>query len=172
MYLGGCNEWTTKSKSKTCSRQARLGKCLEMWGLSCPNLKLPKQSTHPCLYMKEMRWGGSTVRAWCCSSSIQLQARVNTLFKDEQSPLRGKPWSFQPSQEGHKWAQETNGGLHKRNELNLTAPEWGSEQTGPCAPALGTDLGTNRCEAVASLNLLFLKLQDYYLILFLIQQLP
>lgn len=134
------------------------------WGLSCPNLKLPKQSTHPCLYMKAMRWEGSTVRVWCCSSPMQLQARVNTLFKDEQSSLKGKPWSFQPSQEGHKWVQETRGDLHKGNELNLAAHEWGPEQTGPCAPALGTDFRTNTWEAAASLELLFLKLQDYYLI--------
>lgn len=90
----------------------------QRWGLSCHNLNLPEQFTHPCLYMKAMRWEGSTVRVWHCSSPVQLQARVNILFKDEQLSLKGKPRGFQPSQEGHKWVQETREDLHKGKELN------------------------------------------------------
>lgn len=131
------------------------------WSLSCHNLNLPKQFTHPCLYMKAMRWEGSTGRAWRCSSPMQLQARVNILFKDEQSSLKGKPWCYQPSQGGHKWVQKTRGDLHKGKELNLTAHERGTEPTGPCAPALCTHFRTNAREAAASLNLLFLKHQGH-----------
>lgn len=132
------------------------------WSLSCHNLNLPKQFTHPCLYMKAMRWEGSTVRVWRCSSPMQLQARVNILFKDEQSSRKGKPWGFQPSQEGHKWVQETRGDSHRGKELNLAAHKWGTEQTGPRAPALGTDFRTSVWAAVAPLNTLFLKIQGHY----------
>lgn len=92
-------------------------------GLIMPQLETPQAKHTPMSLHESNEMGRKHSLGLVCSNSIQLQARVNTLFKDEQSSLRGKPWSFQPSQEGHKWVQETNGGLHKGNELNLTAPE-------------------------------------------------
>lgn len=163
MYTGDCNERTIRSR--TCSWQTRLGKCLEM-ELIMPQLE-PPQAIHTPMSLHESNemgrkhsWGLALLKPYA------ITGKSKHLIQGWAIVPQGKTLGLPALPRGHKWVQETRGDLHKGKELNLTAHERGTEQTGPCAPALGTDsdLQTNTWEAVASLNLLFLKLQGHYVV--------